>query len=66
MEIGRVMRIPSSLRRGELAWVEGDTLLFQNNIIGHIYIKTLPGIHSFFYSFIPSFIYFFIHLILID
>jgi hypothetical protein len=48
----KMMKIPSNLKRGEQAWVGRDTLLFQNNIIGHIYIKTLPGIHSFIHSFI--------------
>jgi hypothetical protein len=48
----KVMRIPSNLKRREEAWVEDDTLLFQNNIIGHIFIKTLPGVHSFIYSFL--------------
>jgi hypothetical protein len=52
----RMMRIPLNLKGGERSWVEGNTLLFQNNIIGYIYIKTLPGIHSFIHLFIHSFI----------
>jgi hypothetical protein len=52
----RVMKIPSNLKRGE-AEVEGDSVLFESNIIERVCIKTLPGIYSFFYSFIPLFIH---------
>jgi hypothetical protein len=41
----RVMKIAWNLKRGEEAAVEGDSVLFENNIIRSVCIKTIPGIY---------------------